>query len=93
MEPLRQRVIASCHVGPLTLAETMFYIHHRMQVVGWNGPPVFDEAAVERIFAFTGGNPRRINLLCTRLLMSAFVESKTLVDAARVQVMARDLGR
>jgi putative secretion ATPase (PEP-CTERM system associated) len=88
MEPLRQRVVASCQLGPLSLVETMSYIHHRMQLVGWNGAPLFDEQAVAQIFAFTGGNPRRINLLCTRLLLTAFVESRTQLDAARVQAMA-----
>jgi putative secretion ATPase (PEP-CTERM system associated) len=82
MEPLRQRVIASCHLGPLTLVETMSYIHHRMQAVGWRGAPLFDEQAVAHIFDLTGGNPRRINLLCTRLMITAFVESRRRVDAA-----------
>jgi type II secretory pathway predicted ATPase ExeA len=76
MLPLRQRILASPHLGPLTAVETPAYIHHRLQVAGWNGKPLFDAQGVARIHACTGGNPRRIHLLCNRLLLSAFATSK-----------------
>jgi type II secretory pathway predicted ATPase ExeA len=41
MEQLRQRVIASCHLGPMDGAETESYIMHRLQTVGWKGDPSF----------------------------------------------------
>ncbi|MES2098584.1 MAG: XrtA/PEP-CTERM system-associated ATPase [Pseudomonadota bacterium] len=91
MEQLRQRVIASCHLGPLSQAETRQYIDHRMQFVGWNGETVFDDDAVAQIFASTGGIPRRINLLCTRLLLSAFLEARQQVDATQVRATASEL--
>lgn len=91
LAPLRERVIAACHLGPLTLVETMSYIHHRMQLAGWQGAPVFDEPAVAQVFHVTRGNPRRINQLCARLLMAAFVESRTRVDAAQVERLAGEL--
>ena len=91
MEQLRQRVIAACHLGPLSAEETRAYIDHRMRFAGWNGAPIFDDAAVAQIFSFTGGVPRRVNLLCTRLLLAAFLGSEHHVDAVGVQKTCNEL--
>ena len=39
MQQLRQRVIASYHLGPMDKAETQAYIEHRLVHVGWKGDP------------------------------------------------------
>ena len=39
MLQLRQRVIASYHLGPMDGPETQAYIEHRLKTVGWNGRP------------------------------------------------------
>jgi general secretion pathway protein A len=91
MEQLRQRVIASCHLGPLSATETRSYIDHRLSRAGWDGTPIFDEGAMAQIFAFTGGIPRRINLLCTRLLLAALLASQKQVDALNVSAIATEL--
>ncbi len=41
MEQFRQRVIASCHLGPMDAQETRDYIEHRLKSVGWAGRPSF----------------------------------------------------
>ncbi|HZV66188.1 MAG TPA: XrtA/PEP-CTERM system-associated ATPase, partial [Telluria sp.] len=69
MQQLRQRVIASYHLGPMDAAETKAYIEHRLHTVGWNGDPAFSDAAHAAIFAHTGGIPRQTNTLCDRLLL------------------------
>ena len=45
MQQLRQRVIATYHLGPMDLAETQSYIEHRLATAGWQGDPSFDEDA------------------------------------------------
>jgi putative secretion ATPase (PEP-CTERM system associated) len=69
MEQLRQRVIASCHLGPMDGAETEAYIVHRLQTAGWRSDPSFSADAFAAIHQFTGGIPRKINILCDRLLL------------------------
>jgi putative secretion ATPase (PEP-CTERM system associated) len=69
MEQLRQRVIASCHLGPMDSAETEAYIIHRLQTAGWQGDPSFSADAFAAIHQHTGGIPRRINIMCDRLLL------------------------
>ncbi len=67
LEQLRQRVLASYHLGPLTEAETRSYIEHRLRTVGWTDDPKWEAGAFALIFRHTQGIPRRINTLCTRV--------------------------
>jgi putative secretion ATPase (PEP-CTERM system associated) len=76
MEQLRQRIIASCHLGPLDAAETEGYIVHRLQTAGWRGDPAFSADAFAAIHAYSGGIPRKINLLCDRLLLLGRLDKK-----------------
>lgn len=91
MEQLRQRVIASCHLGPLGADETRGYIEHRMRHVGWTDRPAFADGAYAQIFACTQGIPRRINVLCNRLLLACFLSSKESVEAADVAATASEM--
>jgi len=84
MSQLRQRVIASYHLGPLDVVETRAYIEHRLSCVGWQGAPAFDDGAHERIYTATDGTPRRINTLCDRLLLSGMLGDKQAFSAADV---------
>ncbi len=91
MQQLRQRVIASYHLGPMDRDETMGYILHRLKTVGWHGNPAFTEDAFDAIHAFSGGVPRRINTLCDRLLLFGFLEERNQFDARAVQEVIADL--
>ncbi len=76
MQQLRQRVTATCHIGPLDRDETQGYIEHRLKCAGASGRPGFDAAAFDAIFEASGGIPRRVNLLCDRLLLLGFLGNK-----------------
>ncbi len=78
---LRQRVKTSCDLGPLGADETRAYIEHRLKYVGWKGEPPFHEDAFALIHARTGGNPGRINELCTRALTATFVGERSALGA------------
>ena len=91
MEQLRQRVIASCHLGPLAPAETQGYVEHRLRLVGWAARPTFAADAFERIHAWTGGVPRKINRLCNRLLLGAFLNNEDHISSLLVDRTAGEL--
>lgn len=91
MQQLRQRIIASYHLGPMDAAETRAYIEHRMKTVGWQSDPEFRESCFDPIFAFTGGIPRRINTLCDRLLLFAYLEDMHHLEASTVEAVIQDL--
>lgn len=91
MEQLRQRVIASCHLGPLSGAETRAYIEHRLRKVGWQDRPHFTDDAFEAIHQATGGIPRRINVLCNRVMLAAYLADIEQIDGDAVRDVADEL--
>ena len=91
MQQLRQRVIASYHLGPLDAEETRAYIEHRLGHVGWNGDPIFSPAAFTTIYGHSGGIPRRINTLCDRLLLAAFLAERHSIDEGDVRAVIEEL--
>ena len=91
LRALRERVQVSCHLGPLDANETGHYIQHRLAKVGWSGVPSFEDGAFAEIHRWTQGIPRRVNLLCNRLMLSRFLSGQTQIDAATVEATARDL--
>jgi putative secretion ATPase (PEP-CTERM system associated) len=91
LEQLRQRVIASCHLGPIDLSETEAYITHRLQTAGWTGDPAFSEETFPAIHRYTAGIPRRINLLCDRLLLMGRLDEKHAFTEMEVAEVIADL--
>ena len=88
MKQFRQRVAASCHIGPLDTEDTRHYIEHRLKCAGATDKPTFEPAAFEAIFNASEGIPRRINMLCDRLLLMGFLGNKmhlTASDVAEVE--------
>ena len=91
-EQLRQRVIATYHLNPLDEEETRTYIEHRLALAGWENHPEFKDNAFSLIFEKTDGVPRRINNLCDRLLLFAFLEDRDVIDRAVVTTVADEIG-
>jgi len=91
MQQLRQRVIASYHLGPLDKGETQAYVEHRLKRVGWKEDPRFATACFDAIHELTGGIPRRINTLCNRLLLASYLAEKHSIDTNDVQAIAREI--
>ena len=96
LEQLRQRILASYHLGPLSVAETHAYIEHRLKMVGWTGTPAWEDGALDAMHRGSDGIPRRINTLGSRVLLLAALEEAQVVTARMVDdtaaEMAGDLG-
>ena len=91
LEQLAQRVIARFHLDALSQAETADYVAHRLTVAGLIGPLPFDKKSLARIYQFSRGVPRRINLLCGRALLGAYASGqhqigKIPIDKAATEV-------
>lgn len=91
MEQLRQRVIAACHIGALSLSETQEYIQHRIKCAGSTGDPQFDPGAYEAIHRASAGIPRRINAICDRLLLAGFLSDKKTFNKEDVIAIAAEI--
>ncbi|HEY8857309.1 MAG TPA: XrtA/PEP-CTERM system-associated ATPase [Rugosibacter sp.] len=91
MEQLRQRVIAACHIGPLSTSETQEYIQHRIKCAGSTGDPQFESAAYAAIHRASAGIPRRINGICDRLLLAGFLADKKTFSKEDVDDVAAEI--
>jgi general secretion pathway protein A len=91
LDQLRQRVLASYHLAGLAREETHAYVEHRLRAVGWTGNPHFEPAALDMLHRFSGGIPRRINRLASRVLLGAALEQATTITGGMVELTAREL--
>ena len=91
LKQLVQRVRLRFHLGPLDKQELREYIHHRLDVAGYEGDPLFHDDTFEMIHRYTGGVPRLINTLCDTALLCAFAESKSCVELADIEAAVEEL--
>mgnify|MGYP003417320111 FL=1 len=92
MMQFRQRVIASCHIGPMDVEETRGYVEHRLKCAGATETSlVILPEAYTAIFKASSGIPRRINSICDRLLLMGYLNEKKEFDVADVETVAREI--
>lgn len=91
MDQLRQRVIASYHLRPLSETEVYDYVYHRLKTAGWLGYEIFTREACREIHQATGGVPRKINVLCDRALLFGCLEETKLLDAPQLREVINEL--
>lgn len=91
LEQLRQRVIAAHHLEAMEPGELEPYIKHRLECVGWNGNPDFDQRVFKEMYDATGGVPRKVNQVATRLLLLGAVEQRTRIDNAMLSAVLREM--
>ena len=90
-EHLRQRIIASYHIEPFTRIETEKYVLTRLEESGWNDDPQINPVVFDFVHDWTGGIPRRINLLFDRLLLLGYVEDTHVLGEKEIEQAIRDM--
>ena len=91
MEQFRQRVAATCHIGPLDRDETQGYVEHRLKQAGSTDKPSWGEGAFDAIYKATQGIPRRINSVCDRVLLLGFLAGRTQLTADDIDEVVKEL--
>jgi general secretion pathway protein A len=90
-EQLRQRVVTTYHLDALLETEVGNYVCHRLSLVGWSGKPKFENDVFHAIYYHSAGIPRRINLICDRLLLEAYLDDTTDITADVADQVIREL--
>jgi general secretion pathway protein A len=91
-EALRQRVVLSYHLGPLSAADTPLYIQHRLRVVADGACTAeFTPDAMADIHAATDGVPRLINVLCDNALLVGYAKSTMRIDRTVIAEVLNDM--
>lgn len=86
-EPLRQRIGMQYDLRPLERKEIGEYLDFRMTAAGGTAG-VFDESAVDLLYRYSGGIPRKINHAASLALLEGFGrESKVIDEAVMSSVM------
>ncbi len=91
LEQLRQRVVTSYHLAPMSREEVGKYLSHRLTKVGWRNDPEFEEGVVDALFHYSDGVPRKINTLASRMLLYGFLEKIHRFTADDVEKVIADL--
>jgi len=72
LRQLAQRISLKRYITPLSEAETYEYIQHRLAIAGYEGASLFDRKAQQLIWQYSGGIPRKINILCDNAFLIAY---------------------
>jgi general secretion pathway protein A len=73
LRQLKQRVSLRCRLSPLSLDETREYIRHRLRQASRDGrDDLFTHSAMARIYRYSGGIPRLVNIACDRALLFGY---------------------
>lgn len=87
---LDQRIAVRYHLGPLDSMETIKYVQHRLQVAG-STREMFSPEALQLIWQFTRGVPRRINNVADLCLLKGFEALRPGIDGTMVRMVESEL--
>jgi len=86
MRQLQQRLFRTFHLRAMTRELTFGYIQHRLQIAGLSaGRKLFDDAALEAVYAHSEGLPRLINQIADNALLAAYADNAATVTKAIVE--------
>jgi general secretion pathway protein A len=87
---VRQRISVNYHINPLSEAETGKYIEHRLKVAGATNK-IFGQDAIREVFAFSGGYPRLINIICDHALLTGYASDLKVINKKVIKECEREL--
>ncbi|MFA6810353.1 MAG: AAA family ATPase [Desulfoplanes sp.] len=91
MAQLTQRIAVNYHLGPLSKEEVSHYIAYRIEQAGGNAG-LFTPESIEKIYTFSGGVPRSINLLCDAALVYGFADELQNISTEIIDQVVADKG-
>ena len=88
--PLRQRITVTYNIESLTENETREYIAHRLEVAGTTSE-ILTKGAIEKVYSFSKGYPRLINIMCDHALLTGYVKDLTTITPKVLKECAKEL--
>lgn len=89
--PLKQRITVRYHLRPLNIKEVKDYIPYRLKRAGSRNIIIFDAAAVKKIYRYSKGIPRLINILCDNALLTGFSEGENRIGKKIIKSTIEDM--
>jgi type II secretory pathway predicted ATPase ExeA len=91
LRQLNERIMVRYDLRPLDSADVQAYVEHRLVVAGGRGNVRFTEGVYKNLYAYSKGNPRRINAVCDRALLIAYVKEKHTISKSIVAKAIEEL--
>ncbi len=80
LEQLKQRVTVQYHLPALNEKDTFGYVNHRLTVAHGDSIEIFTPEALSKIYEYSGGIPRLINVVSDAALRLGYVEEKKTIN-------------
>jgi general secretion pathway protein A len=93
LRQLAQRITVRYHLRPMDFDDVHAYIGHRMTVAGCGRAVYFTTSALKRIFRYSGGIPRLINIVCDRSLLIGYTEEHREISGRLIKSAIYELRR
>ena len=87
---LKQRIVFSYQLHPLTRRALGEYVRHRLHVAGYQGPALFTARAIRQLHCSSRGIPRLVNLICHKSLMAAYGSGSAEICHDHIKCAAND---
>ncbi|HYB21589.1 MAG TPA: AAA family ATPase [Thermodesulfobacteriota bacterium] len=91
MRQLSQRISVRYHLQPMDFQDTVDYINHRLEVAGGRGGVIFSRRALKRIYRYSHGFPRLINVASDRALLAGYTRDTARIGSRIVAAGIKDM--
>jgi general secretion pathway protein A len=88
---LNQRVTVRYHLHALSAEETAEYIRHRLSVIDGEDKVFFSPEARKKIWRYTKGVPRLINVICDRALLAGYSTRRKHIDGKMIEQARKEV--
>jgi len=93
LRQVRERIGLQAKIAPLTNAESIAYIDHRLTLVSGDPRAVFSRQALDRIVRSAKGIPRRLNILCDSALITGYGYQQPMISGKIAEEVIADLNK
>jgi len=90
LRQLRQRIALRFILNPLNRKETENYIKTRLIKAGGKSN-IFNTQAIDRIYTYSKGIPRIINIICDHALIEGYATDKKIIGADIIEQVVKDM--
>lgn len=91
LKQLNERIMVRYDLKPLDKKDVRGYVEHRLVVAGNRGNLQFTKGAFDAIYAYSQGNPRRINGVCDRALLIAYSKDEFTISRKTIRKAIDDI--
>ncbi|MGX5172407.1 ExeA family protein [Aliikangiella sp. IMCC44653] len=89
MRQIKQRIVFSYHLKPLSASQVAQYVHKRLSLAS-DKPTKISWLATRLLAYYAKGIPRIVNILCHKALMLGFAKNQQVISCSNILKAAKD---